>query len=111
MGMIERFEALLASGKDGALLRFSLGNEYLRTGDAAKAAGHLRAAVAADPAYSAAWKMLGKALEAQAEIDEAISAYGKGIAAADARGDKQVAREMKVFLARLEKARGEGPAG
>jgi Tfp pilus assembly protein PilF len=105
--MIERFEALLASGKDGALLRFSLGNEYLKAGDAAKAAAHLRAAVAADPGYSAAWKLLGKALEAQADVDGAIAAYVKGISAAKAHGDKQVAREMGVFLKRLEKARAE----
>jgi predicted Zn-dependent protease len=108
--MIERFEALLASGKDSALLRFSLGNEYLKAGEAGRAAGHLHAAVAADPGYSAAWKLLGKALEAQAAVDEAISTYRKGIAAAGARGDKQAAREMEVFLRRLEKARGEGTA-
>ena len=29
MGMIDNFEKLLASGKDSALLRFSLGHEYL----------------------------------------------------------------------------------
>jgi Tfp pilus assembly protein PilF len=109
--MIEGFEALLASGKDSALLRFSLGNEYLKAGDAAKAAGHLRAAVAADPGYSAAWKLLGKALEAEASVDEAIEAYGKGIDAAQRHGDKQAAREMGVFLKRLEKARGTGNDG
>ena len=107
--MIERFEALLASGKDGTLLRFSLGNEYLKAGDAIKAAMHLRAAVAADPGYSAAWKLLGKSLEAQGEVDEAIATYTKGIAAAESRGDKQVIREMGVFLKRLEKTRGGEP--
>jgi len=58
----QRFEALLASGKDGALLRFSLGMHYLGTGEPARAAGHLRRAVEQDPDYSAAWKLLGKAL-------------------------------------------------
>jgi Tfp pilus assembly protein PilF len=111
MDMIERFEVLLASGKDGALLRYSLGNEYLKAGDAQRAAGHLRAAVAADPTYSAAWKLLGKALEAQAAVDEAMAAYSQGIVAAQARGDKQVAREMGVFLRRLEKARAPGSSG
>lgn len=109
--MIERFEALLASGKDGALLRFSLGNEYLKAGDAPRAATHLRAAVVADPGYSAAWKLLGKALEAQGAVGEAIATYVKGIAAAEARGDKQVVREMEVFLRRLQKRQGETPAG
>ncbi|MFO1206042.1 MAG: hypothetical protein U1E63_10005 [Burkholderiales bacterium] len=30
--LIARFKQLLASGKDTALLRFSLGNEYLKRG-------------------------------------------------------------------------------
>lgn len=105
---LERFEALLASGKDSALLRFSLGSQYLKAGEAARAAGHLRAAVAQDADYSAAWKLLGKALAEGGRRDEAIDAYRRGIAAAEKKGDKQAAREMGVFLRRLEK---EGPAG
>jgi len=102
---IARFEALLASGKDGALLRFGLGMQYLAEGDAGRAAEHLRAAVALDPAYSAAWKLLGKALTQSAKDEEAADAYRKGIAVAEEKGDKQAAKEMTVFLRRLEKAK------
>jgi Tfp pilus assembly protein PilF len=105
--MIERFEAMLAAGKDGALLRFGLGSEYLKAGDAARAAVHLREALARDPGYSAAWKLLGRALE-KAEPDQAAQAWRSGIAAAEAKGDKQAAREMQVFLRRLERAAGGG---
>jgi Tfp pilus assembly protein PilF len=98
-----RFEALLASGKDSALLRFSLGMQYLAC-DPARAAGHLRSAVQQDAGYSAAWKLLGRALEATRDAAGAAEAYEKGIAAADAKGDKQAAREMGVFLKRLRKA-------
>jgi len=62
MDAAERFEALLAAGKDNALLRFSLGMHYLKAGDAPRAVSHLREAVRQDPKYSAAWKILGKAL-------------------------------------------------
>lgn len=103
MNPVERFEALLASGKDGALLRFGLGTQYLNAGNAAKAAEHLRAAVAMDPRYSAAWKLLGKALAEGGDREAAIVAYRSGIAAAQERGDKQAAKEMAVFLKRLEK--------
>ncbi|HXS51141.1 MAG TPA: tetratricopeptide repeat protein [Usitatibacter sp.] len=102
----ERFEALLAAGKDSALLRFGLGSHYLNAGDAARAVEHLRRAVAQDPAYSAAWKLLGKALEASADAIGAAQAYRSGIAAAEKRGDKQAAREMAVFLRRIERAGG-----
>ena len=33
---------LLESGRDNALLRFSLGNEYLKSGEADRAVEHLR---------------------------------------------------------------------
>jgi len=103
MSLIERFETLLAGGKDNALLRFSLGGEYLKAGDLARAAEHLRAAVAHDAAYSAAWKLLGKALAESGDGEGAKAAYRSGIAAAEARGDKQAAKEMAVFLKRLER--------
>ena len=97
---------MLAQGKDNSLLRFTLGSHYLKEGDAALAATHLRAAVAHDSEYSAAWKLLGKALAAQGRREEAIAAYRSGIAAAERRGDKQAAKEMTVFLRRLEKEGG-----
>jgi Tfp pilus assembly protein PilF len=107
VSMIERFEAMLAAGKDGALLRFGLGSEYLKAGDATRAAMHLREALARDPGYSAAWKLLGKALE-KADAAEAAEAWRKGIEAALGKGDKQAAREMQVFLRRLERGPGAG---
>ena len=106
MDPAQRFEALLASGKDSALLRFSLGMPYLGAGDAPRAAGHLRRAVEQDPDYSAAWKLLGKALAESGDAAGAIAAYRDGIAAAERRGDKQAGKEMAVFLKRLEKAGG-----
>lgn len=109
MGMIENFEAMLAAGQDNALLRFSLGNAYLGAGDTDRAAEHLRRAVEHDPAYSAAWKLLGKALAQAGESAAAIEAYEQGIAVAEARGDKQAAKEMQVFKRRLERE-GEGHA-
>ena len=106
MAMIERFEAMLAAGKDGALLRFGLGSEYLKAGDFERAAMHLRAALALDQGYSAAWKLLGKALE-KSDREAATEAWQRGIAAAQAKGDKQAAREMEVFLKRLRRGAGE----
>lgn len=111
MNPVERFEALLASGKDGALLRFGLGSHYLQSGDGARAAGHLRRAVDFDPGYSAAWKLLGKALAQAGDVPAAIEAYRTGIAAAERKGDKQAAKEMAVFLRRLEKPGPEAPDG
>ncbi len=106
MSGLENFLAMLASGRDNALLRFSLGNEYLKQGDAAKAADHLRRAVEHDPTYSAAWKLLGRALTEAEAWRDALAAYRQGIAVAEARGDKQAAKEMGVFARRIEKRLG-----
>jgi predicted Zn-dependent protease len=98
---LANFEKMLAAGRDGALLRFSLGNEYLKAGDPGRAAEHLARAVALDPNYTAAWKLYGKALAASGRKAEARAAYRDGIAVATARGDKQAEKEMQVFAKRL----------
>jgi Flp pilus assembly protein TadD len=104
MSALENFERMLASGKDGALLRFSLGNEHLKAGNAGEAASHLRRAVELDPNYTAAWKLLGRALADDGRHEEALAAYREGIAVAERKGDKQAGKEMAVFAKRIEKA-------
>ena len=107
MSVIQRFEAMLAAGTDNALLRFGLGNAYLGEDQPAAAAIHLAAAVTHDPGYSAAWKLLGKALLSAGREAEAADAWRSGIAAAERKGDKQAAKEMGVFLRRVEKRLGD----
>lgn len=104
--VIANLEKMLASGKDNALLRFSLGNAWLGAGEAARAVPHLQKAVEHDPKYSAAWKLLGRALNDSGDSRAALEAYRKGIEVAEARGDIQAAREMKVFARRIEKSLG-----
>lgn len=100
---------MLAAGRDSALLRFSLGNAWLKAGQPQRAVHHLQQAVEQDPAYSAAWKLLGRALSDTGDGDAALAAYRDGIAVAEARGDVQAAKEMTVFMRRIEKQR-EGRA-
>ena len=101
--LIANLEKLLGTPRDGALLRYSLGLEHLKAGDLDTALLHLREAVLRDPQYSAAWKVLGRALSEAGRKDEALAAYAAGIAAAHAKGDKQAEKEMAVFARRLEK--------
>lgn len=88
--------------RDGALLRFSLGNALLGDGELEAAILELRQALAFDPSYSAAWKLLGKACLQAAQVEAAAEAWRSGIRAAAERGDKQAEKEMQVFLRRLE---------
>ena len=102
--IIQNFEKILAGGKENTLLRFSLGNEYLKAGDPVSAANHLRQAVTLDQKYSAAWKLLGRALVESGQPADALIAYREGIAVAEAKGDKQAAKEMTVYARRIEKS-------
>lgn len=101
--MLDSLEKLLAKGVDNALLRFGLGKSYLDDGQPALAAEHLQKCLGFDPNYSAAWKLLGKACQAQGKIEETRQAWHNGLEVARQRGDKQTEKEMLVFLRKLDK--------
>ena len=107
MYVIDNLEGMLARGQDSALLRYGLGSAYLKSEAPAPAAEHLAAALRLDPGYSAAWKLYGRALAALGRHAEAIAAFDQGIATAEAKGDLQAAREMRVFRKRAEPAEGD----
>ena len=106
MAVIDNLKAMLARGQDSALLRYSLGSEYFKLGDLEPGVEHLSKALALDPGYSAAWKLYGKLLTASGRLLEAEQAYAQGIAAAEAHGDIQAAKEMRVFRRRVMKRLG-----
>ena len=104
--MNSRVEALLAMldrGQDSALLRFSLGNELLARHVCDEAVKHLQQAVKLDENYSAAWKLLGRALTEAGDLSGAVDSYRRGISVSESNGDRQAAKEMGVFLKRVEK--------
>jgi predicted Zn-dependent protease len=100
---IDNLEAMLARGQDNALLRYSLGAEHFKRDELGPAMVHLRQALVHDPRYSAAYKLLGQALAASGDTVQALRTYEDGIRVAEDRGDVQTAKEMRVFLKRLEK--------
>lgn len=101
MNRLDSLKAQLGGPRDGALLRYSLGQALLQAGETDEAITQLRAALGFDPNYSAAWKLLGKACLASGDAQAARDAWQRGIAVADARGDVQASKEMRVFLKRL----------
>lgn len=106
MSMKEKFQAMLDSGRDSALLRFSLGELCFKADELDDAITHLAEAVRQDTEYSAAWKLYGRALLDNGQPEQALSALDQGIAVAENRGDNQAAREMQVFRKRAAKTQG-----
>ena len=72
-------EAMLTSGNDSADLRLALASHCLKDGEPERAIVHLEVAVDLDPDYSAAWKLLGKALADAHRETDALAAYRKGM--------------------------------
>jgi predicted Zn-dependent protease len=99
---IAQLRKQIGGARDGALLRFSLGQLLLAQNETAAAINEFRAALKFDPSYSAAWKLLGQACLSFGNPVSASDAYRQGITVAAARGDKQAEKEMRVFLKRIE---------
>lgn len=97
----EALEKMLAGGRDSALLRYTLGSILLKENAFEAAVEHLQRALELDGKHSASWKLYGKALAGLGRTGEAATAYDKGIAVAEARGDVQAVKEMRVFRKRL----------
>ncbi len=104
MNQIDTFEAMLARGQDNEMLRYTLGNAYFVEQQHEKAIEHLRKAVDMKPDYSAAWRVLGRALAADGQLQAARDAFDEGEKVAEANGDKQTAKEINVFRKRVIKA-------
>jgi Tfp pilus assembly protein PilF len=99
--VVDRLLRLIEGGQDSAPLRLALAQALLGNAPA-EARVHAARALELNPGYSAAWKVLGQAHAESGETSEACSAYRSGIDVAKARGDLQAAREMQVFLKRLQ---------
>ncbi|MNY90644.1 hypothetical protein D3C78_69820 [compost metagenome] len=101
--MTERLEALLATGKETALLRYTLGKAALDSEKPATALLHLQRATVLDPQYSVAWKLLGRIHLVLGAHNAARQAWAQGLVCAQINGDSQVVKELSVFLKRLDK--------
>jgi Tfp pilus assembly protein PilF len=106
--MTKSLEAMLARGADSASLRFALATRYLNEKALEPALAHAELAVQLDADYSAAWRLLGRIQTELGRPAAAIASYRRGIEVADKKGDQQVAKEMRVFLKRLERAADNG---
>ncbi len=100
-----QFAELIALEPTDTMLRFGLGELYMEAGDFAKAVEQFAEIVRLDAQYSAAYRYLGQAYTALERHAEARQIFTDGICVAEARGDLQTAKEMQVFLRRLDAQR------
>jgi predicted Zn-dependent protease len=106
---LAQFQELVALDPHDTVVRFGLGDLYLQARAFAQAAEQFAEIIRLDPHYSAAYRSLGQASAALGRRAEAAETFQRGIAIAEARGDLQTVKEMRVFLRRLYKS-GEAEA-
>ena len=101
MSLTSNLEKMLDQGQDNAMLRFGLGSAYFNDKAFAEAVPHLRACLTQDATYTAAYKLLGKALFKLGESAEAKAVFAKGLPIAREKGDKQTEREILAFQKKI----------
>ncbi|WP_461480994.1 tetratricopeptide repeat protein [Porticoccus sp.] len=103
MSLIDNLENMLSQGKDSAMLRFGLGSAYFNEQRYDRAIPHLQQCLVFDPGYSAAYKLLGRALVKRGQPALARQIFTTGLEKAVQAGDKQTEREISVFLKKLSR--------
>jgi Tfp pilus assembly protein PilF len=104
---LAQFRALVAMEPHDTVVRFGLGELYFQAQEFAQAADQFAEILHLDRHYSAAYRYLGQSYAALGRQEEAETTFQQGIAVAEARGDLQTAKEMRVFLRRLHKDHAE----
>ncbi len=99
---LAQFQQLLELDPTDTVVRFGLGELYFEGKDYARAAEQFAEIIRLDPQYSAAYRYLGQSYAALGRRGEAVETFERGIAVAEARGDLQTVKEMRVFLRRLQ---------
>lgn len=95
MTRIEQIENFLKEAPNDCFLKHALALEYMKTGDDNKALQLFEENRSFDPAYVATYYHLGKLLEKQGHIEEAITVYTQGMEYARAAGDNHAYSELR----------------
>lgn len=95
------FNQVLEIDPEDTIALFGIGDVYYFREKYFESANVLEKAVGLDEKYSAAYLLLGKALEALGNLERAEQVYKKGIIIASKRGDMMPANEMQTRLNQL----------
>jgi Flp pilus assembly protein TadD len=98
----EQLEALLADDPGNAELRYMLGMEHVSAGDDEGAVRCFEEVFRLAPDYPHAYHQAGRALVRLGRDEQAREVLGRGVMAAQRRGEMHAAGEMQGLLESLE---------
>jgi Tfp pilus assembly protein PilF len=95
MDRIAQIQQFLEKTPKDNFLRHALALEYIKLGDDAKARQLFEDILTEFPDYTGSYYHLGKLLERAGEIQQAITWYEKGMAAAKQAGERHAYNELQ----------------
>lgn len=98
----EMYRQVLAIDPYDSFAHYGLADIYFEWAEISKSIEHARKALEANPKYSKAYLLLGKALEAMEEWEQAKNTYREGSQVAAAQGDTASANEMQAKLSEIK---------
>lgn len=99
---IEAFEEMLKEQPDEAMIWYGLAMEYSKLQEWNKTANALRNVIRCNPDYTAAYQMLGTALQNLGKKEEARHVWTEGIETATRTGAWKARGHMEGLLAQTE---------
>jgi Tfp pilus assembly protein PilF len=101
MNRIEQLIQFLAESPHDSFLIHALALEYIKAGDDENGRACFEKNLLQSPDYVATYYHLGKLLERKGSVAEAISIYEKGMAIAQAAGDRHAFGELRSVYEEL----------
>lgn len=102
MDRIAALKSFLESSPDDSFLLHALALEHIKLGNDAAAHELFTSLLERDPGYVGSYYHLGKLLERQQKIREAINVYEQGMAVARKAGDNHAYNELNGAKEELE---------
>lgn len=96
---IEVFQAMVLQQPDEVMIWYGLGSELFKVERWSEAAEALCNVIRLNPDYTAAYQMLGSALNSEGKAEEARAIWRQGIEVADRTGAWKARQHMEGLLA------------
>ena len=98
---LDQLSEILKQSPGNLLARYGLAVEYAQLGDHENALANLRALMASNPDYVAAYYQAGRVLQKVGDKGQAREVFEQGILACNRVGDQHAKSEMEAALGEL----------
>ena len=98
MNKIDQLLDFLAASPEDSFVRHALALEYIKLGDDQAAKAYFESLLEKDPGYVGSYYHLGKLLERNQLVEQAIRIYENGMVVAEKAGDNHAFSELRGAL-------------